>query len=179
MELPIVLTAVPLPGGANWNVPYDRLLEALGSNRNRANFVLLLHALNGLKSQIWRRVTLFGGQMEALIEDLTRPEPALIPIRDVISVFMYLNDPDVNSRMISIANEFRTQLTVAQDTWNAGTTNGLPNIQVNIVRWWDLWFPDHLRAMTEHARDFLETNLDALTQMWGAVFYLGQQWSLR
>lgn len=52
MELPIVLTAVPLPGGANWNVPYDRLLEALGSNRNRANFVLLLHALNGLKSQV-------------------------------------------------------------------------------------------------------------------------------
>lgn len=42
----------PLPGGFNSQVPNMRVFEALGSTTNSWLFVLLVKALNGLKSRV-------------------------------------------------------------------------------------------------------------------------------
>lgn len=52
LDGPILISPPPMVGGAQTRRPIVRVMNALGSSRNRGDFVLLLEALNGLKSRV-------------------------------------------------------------------------------------------------------------------------------
>lgn len=47
-----VVNDAPLPGGFNSQKPSERIMDALGSDENTQNFVLLKTSLNGMKARV-------------------------------------------------------------------------------------------------------------------------------
>ncbi|KAJ5109934.1 hypothetical protein N7532_002579 [Penicillium argentinense] len=102
-------------GGRVTRVPLRRIMIALGSGRNNQDFVVLLSALNGVNSRIWRSEE-YHADMEDLIDE-DDYKPALQSIRSIISVIHYLNDRRVHPRMVHAANLVRSELALADQEW--------------------------------------------------------------
>ncbi|KAJ5590784.1 CAZyme family GH18 [Penicillium hetheringtonii] len=144
LDGPILISPPPMVGGAQTRRPIVRVMNALGSSRNRGDFVLLLEALNGLKSRIWRGDTYYA-EIEDLVEN-DNPEPALKAIRSVITVITYLNDDEVKSRLARSSNEVRTEFGLLDTAWEDGG-----NQAVNIQDYWDEWIRDLLKLRSNEA----------------------------
>lgn len=52
LSTPMLLNAPPMAGGQASSTPLVRIMNALGSNRNDQDFLVLISALNGLKSRV-------------------------------------------------------------------------------------------------------------------------------
>ncbi|KAI2789668.1 hypothetical protein POX_d05163 [Penicillium oxalicum] len=171
LNTPMLLNAPPMAGGQASSTPLVRMMNALGSRRNGQDFLVLIQALNGLKSRMWRNVE-FYDNMENLIAD-NDYLPALRNIRSVITVIHYLNHPKVHPHLINTANEVRTELGLADQEWiSQGNHN--PRGQ----DWWDQWIRELFRRIGAESRNWVSNWVTRMRNIWAvrtgddAVFVL-------
>ncbi|KAJ5639539.1 Chitinase II [Penicillium longicatenatum] len=151
----------PLPGGYNSGTPSLRIMEALGSWTNDKQFRMLQKRLNGMKAQLWR---FYAPREDSLWQAAVKnasPNEALTIIKRVITVFSYLNDPEVWGRLKTTNKLIRQELKLAQDAYNKA--NG-KNTQ--ILDCWDEWFAGHLDRVVEHSVEWLTDALDDMDGEW-------------
>ncbi|KAJ5240268.1 hypothetical protein N7468_004887 [Penicillium chermesinum] len=157
------LNTIPefLEDAANGVLPTGTILETFGSLQitNNVDFVVLIKALNGLKSRIWRS-DVYHGDMGSFIDQDTYKD-ALQRIRSVISVFHYLNDRRVHSRMVHAANLVRSELALADQEWMS-----MAGYNPRGQDWWDQWFREQMRFIGQEARNWVNHWISEMRKFW-------------
>ncbi|KAJ4179366.1 hypothetical protein NW767_014633 [Fusarium falciforme] len=142
--------------------PLSRIFHTLGSRDNRGVFVLLNPGLNQVKTCIWRRdLNVRGcrymqdGPMEDLLDDFNNNEEFLLVLREVITVINYLAADEVWSRLLHINRGLRREFDYLEQWEMSLLPPNQPRSQ--IVRAWNQFIANELRAMVNFARDYVET----------------------
>lgn len=130
---------------------------------------------------MFRNVALVDSdKMASYISNTNSPGVALKLIRDVIAVWSYMNDPDVASSTIKIANNVRAQFILIDDQYqlNTGLTLGLTDA-------WDEWFPDMIQYQVSRSRTWVLSQLGSMLAVWvlrivdpNYLTVMGSLWSL-
>ncbi|CAN9442964.1 unnamed protein product [Alternaria alternata] len=154
-----------LPGGFMSPVPSERIMDALGSELNTVNFVLLRTNLNGMKARIWRYLDPISDGSWLLMVASNEPREALQSIRDAIAVFNYLNHPYVRPKLIGINRVLREEFQRASDGYNFGH----PNAGINIRDCWDTWFREHLEDMASNTRTWVRGAITDMRRAWSPL----------
>jgi chitinase len=81
----------------------------------------------------------------AIITSTRVSEPTPCP---VLTVFSYLNYPDVWQRLKTTNALIRQELEIAQEAYNDSTGS-----QTKILDCWDQWLADHLAKVVQHGID--------------------------
>ncbi|KAK4870960.1 hypothetical protein LT330_000197 [Penicillium expansum] len=151
----------PMPGGYNPGTPSLRIMEALGSWTNDKQFRLLQQRLNGMKAQLWRyHAPVEKGKWSTAVGKAD-PAEALTALKKVISVFNYLNNGEVWSRLKSTNKLIRQELKLAGDAYNKASGKN-----TKVLDCWDEWFAKHLTSIVTHATDWLTDALDDMENEW-------------
>ncbi|KAJ5483642.1 CAZyme family GH18 [Penicillium desertorum] len=109
-----------MAGGDQSSEPILRVMHALGSSRNRADFTLLLSRLNNVKSRVWRaNVPPTSGETIESFIAIDNPRRALVMLREPLIVLAYLNHPVINTHIMNTANLVREEWGRADDAWEA------------------------------------------------------------
>ncbi|OLN85019.1 Killer toxin subunits alpha/beta 4 [Colletotrichum chlorophyti] len=154
-----------MPGGFMSPVPSERIMDALGSELNTQNFVLLRTNLNGMKARIWRYADpISSGSWLLMLAD-SNPREALQSIRDAITVFNYLNHSYVRPKLRGINRVLREEFQRASDAYNFGH----PNARVNLRDCWDEWFKEHLEDMVSNTRAWVRDAISAMRRAWSPL----------
>ncbi|KAJ5189079.1 hypothetical protein N7491_005402 [Penicillium cf. griseofulvum] len=114
---PMLRNAPPMIGGVASSTPLVRVMNALGSRTNDQHFLVLLSALNGVKSKMW--LTKDPYKNTTMTNAINHDDPATVlqNIRSVITFMNYLNDPRVRPHMVSTAHEVRTEFGLSDRQW--------------------------------------------------------------
>ncbi|PYH80405.1 class V chitinase [Aspergillus uvarum CBS 121591] len=84
--------------------PQFRIMSALGTSKNKANFYLLERKVNGMKMRVFRNVALVeSGKWKNFVDDTTQPGVALQELKAAIAVWDYLNDAQVKQSFFADA----------------------------------------------------------------------------
>ncbi|KAF2460036.1 hypothetical protein BDY21DRAFT_361899 [Lineolata rhizophorae] len=139
-----------MPGGEQTRTVAERLVVALGSTLNRAQFVLLERTLNLFKARMMAQnqiidIDNFRANMETGDDPVT---PTVAVFRNIEGVINYLNHDRVNPRLMTTLNLFRTELRRAETHWN----NQNPNRQIRLVDAWDEWIREFFLYFISHTR---------------------------
>lgn len=126
--------ALPSNVPASWQGPKrssrilgDRVFEALGSNRNRWNFVAADKELNGIKAKIWshdypQAKAETDVRVKGWLEKCNPLPPSFLKyLKGTRAVFSYLDSTsDVNRRMWTQAEDILTELSLAKQHITGG-----------------------------------------------------------
>ncbi|KAJ9194064.1 CAZyme family GH18 [Paecilomyces variotii] len=151
-------------GGIESDYPSVRIMDALGSSTNTADFYLLHEEINGMKARLWRGdAPVEYDKMKAYADNTNAPEIPLNLIKCVIAVFNYLNKPNVKASMETISNHVRDQFQLTQDAYNFqhGTT-------IDLVAAWDEFIRDLLGDIVTKGLDFVTDWITYMTTVWSA-----------
>lgn len=151
-------------GGIESDYPSVRIMDALGSSTNTADFYLLHEEINGMKARLWRGdAPVEHDKMKAYADNTNAPEIPLNLIKCVIAVFNYLNKPNVKASMATISNHVRDQFQLTQDAYNFqhGTT-------IDLVAAWDEFIRDLLGDIVTKGLDFVTDWITYMTTVWSA-----------
>ncbi|KAK5993960.1 hypothetical protein PT974_07398 [Cladobotryum mycophilum] len=102
------------PGARDLNVPNHYLMDQFGSRTNRSPLLLTHRPINLMKGRIFnsqatpQALRTFQDNLNIAINAGTGEDALLQPIREVISVFRYINDPSVLLRIQSNRRALRT-----------------------------------------------------------------------
>ncbi|XP_014555280.1 hypothetical protein COCVIDRAFT_102787 [Bipolaris victoriae FI3] len=140
-------------------------MDALGSELNTVNFVLLRTNLNGMKARIWRYLDPISDGSWLVMLANSEPREALQSIRDAIAVFNYLNHPYVRPKLRGINRVLREEFQRASDAYNFGH----PNAGVNIRDCWDTWFKEHLEDMASNTRTWVRGAIADMRRAWSPL----------
>lgn len=162
-KLPIVKNAPVMPGGLVSEYPSIRITEALGSNLNRQNFVLLSKEINNAKSLAWalKDMSEKTEWVKHVADD--NPRVALQKIRNTIAVFNYLNHPYVRPKFKTINRLLREELRRASDAYNLAMGKN-----VDLAKCWDEWFANHMNTVVTTAKDWVTMAIKAMRDRWRA-----------
>ncbi|KAK2839162.1 hypothetical protein FQN49_006418 [Arthroderma sp. PD_2] len=148
-------------GGSASPYPRERIMHAFGSDVNRANFWLLYQDINAMKARLWGGIApVETSNMLEYANNLDEPEIALVHIKTAISVFNYLNHPEVHDSMVTINRHIRQELALAE----TGTSRFL-----GLVDAWDEFLLDILDNMVEKATLFVDEWLRYMLLKWSTV----------
>ncbi|CAG8905445.1 unnamed protein product [Penicillium egyptiacum] len=161
LNTPMLLNAPPMIGGAASSTPLTRVMNALGSRTNDQHFLVLIAALNGLKSRMWRTIDPYRDSTMTNAINNDDPTVALQNIRSVITVMSYLNDPRARPHMISTANEVRTEFGLSDQQW---ISNG--NDPAYAQDWWDQWFRNRLQYIGTSNRNWAIGQIADMRRIW-------------
>ncbi|CAI7610929.1 unnamed protein product [Penicillium bialowiezense] len=159
LNTPMLRAAPPMAGGAASSVPLRRVMNALGSTKNGQHFVVLLHGLNKLKSQMWRGEATYANMSTQI--QLDNPNEALRSIRSVITVMNYLNDPRVRPHMVQTSNEIRREWGLVDQQWVADG-----NEAVYAQDWWDHWFQNRLQHIGTTNTNWALDSIADMRRLW-------------
>ncbi|CAK1367001.1 unnamed protein product [Cercospora beticola] len=99
-------------------IPNVRVFEALGTNRNRQQFVLTTPEINGVKAKLWqRRAPRLAREYDNDVEEWLRchkgPDTFLKYLRATRAVFVYLQEKsEVRNRYLALKRAVRTELEI-------------------------------------------------------------------
>ncbi|OBT56197.1 hypothetical protein VE04_02873 [Pseudogymnoascus sp. 24MN13] len=157
-----VLTYAPaMQGGFNSEIPSERIMEALGSEENTQNFVLLQEDLNGMKARIWRHVDPVSDNTWGDMVSADSPALALQAIRNTIMVFNYLNHAHVRPKFKAINGMVRDELKRAQEAYNYAN-----DAEINLVNCWDLFFAELIDQMVVNGKTWVNRAISAMRTEW-------------
>lgn len=178
---PILTNPPHMLGGKESDVPIRRMMNAVGSTRNDAGFVLFDAKLNLYKKlvcparrplspkmiadrdELWvTKNPVVDKRMDALIKN-DDYVTAINKVRGALAVIAYLNNPTVNGILSSQFNEVGRELDRANLTWMA-QGNGDEHAQ----RVWSYWVKDHLTTMGLHTHNWVSRWTSAMERNWGA-----------
>ncbi|KAB8229452.1 uncharacterized protein BDW43DRAFT_315030 [Aspergillus alliaceus] len=150
-----------MAGGAVSAVPFTRLMNALGSRRNGAEFAVLISGHNSCKSRIWRAVSPFeNGEMLGAVQ-ADDPLDVLRNIRAAIAVIHYLNDSRIHPGLVTAANKVRQELGLADEAWEMQG-----NAPVEARDWWDQWIRERLRFIGSQTRAWVVQWVREMRNRW-------------
>ncbi|KID94681.1 Glycoside hydrolase, subgroup, catalytic core, partial [Metarhizium majus ARSEF 297] len=153
-------------GGADlWTVE-ERLYNALGSTSNDGVFVLADEQLNCLKAVVWacKESLIQDGIMKPLLAstDPVQAGIALTQIRNVVSIFTYLNHGTVHSNMATVIMDIRRELRIAERVH----AFLFPGQQVALVDSFTNWMSSHFTRMHTNMDTWVTARLDLLEAQW-------------
>lgn len=165
--MPLLPNAPPLPGGADFDRLYPRVMECLGSVTNRASFVGTHIDINAVKTSLMRgHQPIASRRWPTVATNFARPEYVLLRLRACIGVIRYLNHqgvPNVNGRLTVVINDVGQQWTHGSDTWNANN----PHDRVNVGAFWREWAPDFFAWLVVHTTTFVRRGTTEMRNYWG------------
>lgn len=168
---PIVSNQPTVPGGFQSSYPSERIMDALGSEQNRQNFVLLGRELNELKKRVWELSSPVSDKKWQRLSTSDDAKLALQWIRDVIMIFNYLNNDFVRPKFEGINNILRDELQRASDAWNSQNIH-----KIDLRKCWDVWFPEHLGKMVEQAKKWLGESIESMRDHWNPAKRSDEDW---
>ncbi|KAK1756646.1 glycoside hydrolase, partial [Echria macrotheca] len=154
----------PLPGGAVLIRGLDRIMECLGSETNRANFVLCQVDINAMKALIMVGKEPISRDIMAVIIQ-TDPAQAIAGIRYSIAAIRYINyrgTPSVNVRLGNIVNNVHSDF--LGDHYNSQPGN--ENNQAQVSNYWAEWAVDHMEWAGNHAQTWAREWLQKMKEFW-------------
>ncbi|KAK3315445.1 hypothetical protein B0H66DRAFT_521857 [Apodospora peruviana] len=164
MNLPLPLP--PLPGGQNYLRPYDRVMECVGSETNRANFVLAFRDINQYKGRLVRgRNVIDPDKWAALVVDTTTPSAPLLVLRGAIAVIRYMDrrtGPPVNARLANVVTDVYAQWVLIENEWNRLN----PNDQIRVADAWREWAPAQMAFTVAHTRRWVGDGITDMRRVW-------------
>ncbi|EJT79718.1 hypothetical protein GGTG_04802 [Gaeumannomyces tritici R3-111a-1] len=165
--MPFSGTPPPLPGGNNYVLLFDRVMECLGSRQNTAPFSGVHEDINAAKGRLaMGKDVLDRRRWTAMCSDQTAADKVLSKLRAAISTINYLNmqsHPDPDGRLTTVVNNVGRQLAHAQTEWNRNNPAG----QVQIVKYWREWVRDYYPWLTRYTRTFCSDLIAEMKKYWG------------
>ncbi|KAH7124726.1 putative class V chitinase [Dactylonectria macrodidyma] len=143
----------PARGGAILYTPFERVMNALGSSKNRDVMTFCIKSMNNIKSRLWSLTDglINRDALSELIYTDNNPDEALVQVRNVIVAMNFHNTPNVRDRLRIVVNEIREELHRAE-----GRHLAAYNERVYAVDHFDAWLKEHLRLMKSLTKDFVE-----------------------
>ncbi|MCJ1405653.1 hypothetical protein MMC11_008882 [Xylographa trunciseda] len=163
---PVLPNGLPDVGsGISPNIPNTRIFEALGSNTNRADFVLAATQINAAKAHLWSfenpvDVQDFNDDVRNAIITGRDENIFLQHIRNVLAVFQYLQDVDVNQRLSHEISVVQQQMQIIE--FNVAGAAGLTSM-------WGEFMPDYLNRVESYAQTWVTDRIAYVTQTYGAA----------
>ncbi|KAG8417011.1 hypothetical protein J3459_013064 [Metarhizium acridum] len=153
-------------GGADlWTVK-ERLYNALGSTSNDGVFVLADEQLNCLKAIVWacKESLIQNRIMKPLLAstDPVQAGIALTQIRNVVSIFTYLNHGTVHSNMATVIMDIRRELRIAERVH----AFLFPGQQVALCDSFTNWMSSHFTGMHTNMDNWVTAGLEVLEAQW-------------
>ncbi|KAF2743763.1 glycoside hydrolase family 18 protein [Sporormia fimetaria CBS 119925] len=167
--MPLLPNPPPLPGGANYVRLYDRVMETLGDEFNRATFVLAHEDINAVKGFLVQgQNPIARSKWEEKVSNLNDPDYVLTRIRASIAMIHYLNSrgtPNINQHLTTIVNNVAAQWKHGQLSYNEDHEE-----EVQVHEFWKEWIIDFFSTfLVAHAKEFCEDLIDRMEEVWGAV----------
>ncbi|KAK5988784.1 hypothetical protein PT974_10274 [Cladobotryum mycophilum] len=144
-------------------------MNSLGSLQNRHVFVLADDQLNCIKSNVFSRVqatrrnVISEGYLNELVEvrDELNADVLLTNMRNVISIFSYINHPIVHGAATRVMMEFRRELRIAEEAHSV-----FYGRKIRLVASFDAYIPSYYNLIAADMRYFVRTWLGRLEALW-------------
>lgn len=159
--LPLVTATSP-----DLRQPSDRLFEALGSNNNARNFILLHNKIHVVKSRIERyslpmspeRFTTYLDLAVTGAGDRAATQMLMEPLCNTIGVFQYLNSEEVATRMNRIVANMLSQLELIERH-----TTGSKGLSAH----WREFYPHYFGNVSQFARNYVRSSVSEARDAFG------------
>ncbi|KAI6779197.1 Bacteriodes thetaiotaomicron symbiotic chitinase [Emericellopsis cladophorae] len=153
--------------------PVDRLFEALGSNSNPTNFLLLDENVNELKGLVETfKAPMAQDEFDDRLEAATNPSSGvtnmedvtrmLAPLRELSAMFTYLGDDDVISAIDNSASAVYLQLQLIE-LWIQDAEG--------LSAHWSEFYPEYFRLVSEFARTWARDRIEEIRTAYEAYPY--------
>ncbi|KGO47650.1 Glycoside hydrolase, superfamily [Penicillium expansum] len=146
------------PGESVSRKPSFRIMGALGSKTNNANFYILEAVVNGMKARIFGNKNLVEPtKWTKLTKDVTEPGRPLKAIKSAIAVWHYLADAEVDKSFGTIEANLRAVLQgIDDDYWREDI----------LVPAWKEWWCDWTEYQFERSRTWIFKAIKDLRAVW-------------